>query len=291
MAIKAADVKKLRDMTGVAMMDCKKALVESDGDIEKAVDLLRTRGQAKAAKRAGKATSEGIVVTVVEGNKACNLEANCETDFVARNDDFLALAKLAASAAIESNPSDLDGLLSLSPNGKPLADQVTEATGSIGEKIQIRRFDVFEAEGGFVQDYSHMGGRIGVMVEVKGDDGSTEEVRDLARDVAMQVAAMRPQFLDEDEIPDDVRSRELEVQKQRVKEEGKPENMLEKIATGRMRKFYSEVCLLHQAFVKENKKSVKQYVDEVGKKLGKDLAVTRFSRFEVGEGMEAAAED
>lgn len=293
MGISAADVKKLRDQTGVAMMDCKKALVEAEGDIAKAVEILRTKGQATAQKRSGKTAAEGTVVAKVVGHRGVVVELNCETDFVARNDDFVALANSTAETVLAESPADTDELLKLTPAGadKALSDLVTDATGSIGEKIVVRRFENVEAEGGFVQDYIHGGGRIGVLVGVKGSDGSDEKVRDLARDVAMQVAAMRPQYLCPDCVPEDVRTKELEIQKERVREEGRPENMLEKIALGRMKKFYGEICLLEQPFVKENKKSVSKVVEEVGKELSKELAIVGFARYEVGEGIEAGADE
>lgn len=293
MAVSAAEVKKLRDMTGVAMMDCKKALVDAEGNLDKAVEILRTKGQATAQKRAGKTAAEGTVAVQVEGSAGCVVELNCETDFVARNDDFVALAATTAKTVLTQAPADVDALLAITPEGadKPLTETVTEATGSIGEKIVVRRFERIDTEGGFVQEYIHGGGRIGVLVAIEGDDGSTEKVRDLARDVAMQAAAMRPQYLCPDCVPSDVVEKELAIQKERVREEGKPENMLEKIAQGRMRKFYSEICLLEQPFVKENKKSVSQVVKDVAKEVGKELAVKAYARFEVGEGIEAGGDD
>jgi elongation factor Ts len=285
MGITAADVKKLRDKTGVAMMDCKKALVSADGDLDKAVDILRTKGQATAEKRAGRTAAEGTVVVRVENGKGVLVEVNCETDFVARNDDFQALATLSAETALKKDAKDAEALLGMTPDGKEqtLAELCTEVTGTIGEKIAIRRLETVKVDDGFVQEYIHGGGRIGVLVGMKGSDGSDEAVKALAQDVAMQVAAMRPQYLCPDCVPEDVRTREMEIQKERVREEGKPENMLEKIAQGRMRKFYSEICLLEQNFVKENKKTVRKVVSETSK----DLAITGFFRFEVGEQLDA----
>jgi elongation factor Ts len=176
------------------MMDCKKALVDAEGDIDKAVEILRTKGQATAQKRAGKTAAEGTVAIEVSGGAGCVVELNCETDFVARNDDFVALAATTAKTVLAQDPADVDALLEITPEGgeKPLKEAVTDATGSIGEKIVVRRFERLETEGGFVQDYIHGNGRIGVLVAIEGDDGSNEKVRELARDVAMQAAAMRP---------------------------------------------------------------------------------------------------
>lgn len=289
MQISASDVKRLRDATGVAMMDCKKALMDADGNFDKAVEILRTKGQATAAKRAGKTAAEGTVVVQVDGGRGVLVELNCETDFVARNVDFVALAEAAAATALSQKAANVEALLAMTPAGaeKALADQVTDATGAMGEKILVRRLETMEVEGGFVQEYLHGGGKIGVLVGISGADGSDQSLRDVARDVAMQVAAMRPQYLCQDCVPDDVRAKELEIQKERVREEGRPEEMLEKIATGRMRKFYEEICLLEQMSVKENKKSVAKVVEEAGKAVGKKLAVTGYRRFEVGEGLDA----
>lgn len=284
MGISAADVKRLREATGVGMMDCKKALAEAEGDFDKAVDLLRTKGQATAAKRAGKTAAEGTVIVKVDGAKGVVLELNCETDFVARNEDFLALAGTLADQVLSNGPSDVDALAGLEVDGKAVKAMVEETTGTVGEKIVVRRFAHMDAGDGFLQDYIHGNGRIGVLVQLSGQ-ASDEAKAEVARDVAMQVAAMRPTFLSPDDVPEDERARELEVQKARVLEEGKPENMVEKIANGRMNKYFSEVCLLKQPFVKENKKSVEKVVEEAG------LKVVAFHRFEVGEGMSAEAAD
>lgn len=290
--ISAADVKRLREMTGVAMMDCKKALETAAGDFDKAIEILRTKGQATAKKRAGKAAAEGACVARTRGKLGVNVELNCETDFVARNEDFRKLLSQLADLVLDKRPKSIDELAKLTlPGGTTVASTIEEKTGSIGEKIVARRFDLFEAKDGFVQEYVHMEGRIGVLVEIAGVDGSAEPARVLAKDVAMHIAAMSPPYLERSQVPASEVAKEKEIQKQRALEEGKPADKVEKIAEGRLNKFYGEMCLLDQPFVKDQKKTVQAVVDETGKKLGKTLKVTRFSRFRVGEGVEAAAEE
>ncbi len=294
MAISASDVMRLREMTGVGMMDCKKALNEANGDFDRAVEILRTKGQATAAKRAGKTAAEGKVLAKAEGGVGVAVEVNCETDFVARNPEFESLVEAVGALIATRGPADLAALsaLEIPGTGKTVDARVKELTGTIGEKLVVRRFErIVPKAPGFVQEYVHMGGRIGVLVAVSGDDGTNDEVRALARDVAMQAAAMRPSWLDPESVPAAELDKEREIQKQRALEEGKPENMVAKIAEGRLKKFFSEVCLLDQPFVKEQKKAVREIVAEVGKKVGKTLKVTAFARYEVGEGIQAAKED
>lgn len=283
MGISAADVKNLREATGVGMMKCKAALSEAEGDYDKAVEILRTKGQATAEKRSGKTAAEGKVLTRVKDGLAVNLEVNSETDFVSRNEDFDALMTSIADVILERRPAGIEELegLEIPGEGKDVAALVQQKTADFGEKIVVRRFQLVEAGEGFVQDYLHMGGRIGVLVHMTGADPGAEGLAEVARDVAMQVAAMRPQWVGASDVPEDELNKEREIQKQRALEEGKPEKMVDKIAEGRMRKFFSEVCLLEQPFVKEQKKSVR----EVLASFSKDLTLTSFSRFEVGEGL------
>ena len=275
MGISAADVKELRERTGAGMMDCKKALQETDGDMEAAIDLLRSKGAAKAAKRAGKETSEGAVASHVEGDVGALVEINCETDFVARTDDFQALARQLAEHVAKH--ADLDGeaageaMLSQPFMGgeKTVDALVTQVSAKTGEKIVVRRFARFQGAG-TLGEYVHMTGKIGVLVELGAgaDDG-------VARDVAMHVAAARPLAVTSSEIPSEVVERERTVYLEQVRQEGKPEAIQEKIVEGKLKKFYKEQALLEQPFVKDPDTTVAALVGDAG--------VRRFARFELGE--------
>ena len=273
--ITAADVNKLRKQTGAGMMDCKKALQEANGDFEAAVDFLRKKGQKVAAKRGDREANEGLVIAkTVDGKRATMIVLNCETDFVAKNDDFGAFANSILDLAIENKPSSLDDLKGLNYNGGDLtvADKITEQVGKIGEKIDLSAYEVVEADQ--VVAYNHPGNKLASIVGLNKDTG----VEETGRNVAMQIAAMSPVSVDKDDVSQDIIDRELEVGKEQAREEGKPEEMLEKIATGKLNKFFKENTLLNQQFIKDNKQTVKQYLESIDK----DLTVTGFKRIALG---------
>ena len=286
--VSASAVRDLREKTGAGMMDCKKALAETGGDFEKAVDLLRQKGLAALAKKAGRIAAEGLAAVRVgpDGKAGAVVEVNCETDFVAKNDDFKGFAAALAEHAAAERPASLGDLLA-SPatrGGKTVDETVKELVAKIGEKIEVRRFARFEGEA--VSSYLH-GGRIGVLVEGKGAAGAS--ALDALRDVAMHVAAARPQYVRREEVPAETLEREREIYRAQGRESGKPEAIVEKMVAGRLEKFYSEVCLLDQVFVKDP--DVKQTVAAFLKKAVPGLSVVRFARFEVGEGVEKKSED
>jgi elongation factor Ts len=300
MAFTATDVKNLREMTGVGMMDCKKALTESDGDIDKAIDWLREKGLAAAQKKAGRIAAEGVAYAEVIGGVGVVVEVNAETDFVAKNDKFMDFVKGVATAVAQSNPADLDALLAAKFPGldKTVAEQQSEMVLVIGENINTRRFARYTT--GFSVPYIHAGGKIGVMVnlEVEGID-SDEAITELGKDIAMQIAAMRPTYLDTSSVDAAELEKEREIQLGLALEEGKTKNLPEEKALeiaqkkveGRINKFYEEICLLNQPYVKENKLSVGKHVEQVAKNLGGKIKVTAFTRFEKGEGIEKKQED
>jgi len=271
MAITAADVNKLRKLTGAGMMDCKKALTEADGDFDKAVESIRKKGMAVANKRADREATEGVVLskTTPDQKKGALLVLNCETDFVAKNDSFVALAQSILDLGLEKGAANLDELKELELDGAAVKDVITEQIGVIGEKLELATFDVVEAEK--VVAYIHPGNKLATLVGFNKADVDEQ----MARDVAMQVAAMSPVSIDRDSVPADVIAKELEIGKDMARNEGKPEEMLEKIAQGRLGKFFKESTLLEQAFVKDNKMSIKQYLQGADK----DLTVTAFERY------------
>ena len=285
MAITASMVKELREMTGAGMMECKKALTEADGDMDKAVDVLRTRGLAAVAKKAGRATNEGTVMALVseDGKTGAVVELNCETDFVGMNEKFKAYAEKIARAALAAKPADLDGLKAAEFEGETVEAIVTDCIHVMGENTQLARFAVVEA--GAVASYIHGGGKIGVLVtfDVDGIDATSEDFVRYGRDVAMQVAAVNPIAATREDVPADVVEHEMGIYKAQAAESGKPENIQEKIATGRLEKFFKEQCLTEQAFVKDPDQSVAQYTDAVAKKLGGTIKVVDFKRFALGE--------
>ena len=275
--ITAALVKELREITGAGMMDCKKALVECEGDKDKAIDYLREKGIAKAAKKAGRIASEGVVAAASDGKTACIVEINSETDFVAKNENFLALVKKIAEHIVACKPADMDALNASQMDGKTVADVMTEAVASIGEKLSLRRFEVYTTEDGQLATYIHMGGKIGVIVELSGGDES------LGKDVAMQIAAAKPQCIGRADVDQEALAHEREVLRKQALEEGKPEKIVEKMVDGRINKYYKEVCLVEQEFVKDSDKTIKDILAGV--------EVRRFARFEMGEGLEKKNED
>ena len=283
--ITASMVKELREMTGAGMMECKKALAEAEGDLEKAVDVLRTRGLAAVAKKAGRATNEGTVMALVSDDCTVGavVELNCETDFVGMNEKFKAYAEKVAKAAIASKAADVEALMAAEIEGETVEAVVTDCIHVMGENTQLARFAVVEA--GAVSSYIHLGGKIGVLVsfDVEGIDPASEEFQKCGRDVAMQVAAVNPVAATRDAVPADVVEHEKAIYMAQAAESGKPENIQEKMATGRLEKFFKENCLTEQAFVKNPDQTVAQYVEECAKALGGTVAVKGFVRFALGE--------
>lgn len=270
--ITAADVNKLRKQTGAGMMDCKKALQEADGDFDKAVDVLRKKGQKVAAKRADREATEGCVLagTTSDNSFGAIVSLNCETDFVAKNDSFVELTQSILDKALEVKPSSKDDLLKEKLGDLTIEEKLTEQTGVIGEKLEIGGFETLEAT--YVASYIHAGNKLATLV------GTNEEAEDAARNVAMQAAAMNPVALKRDEVPQEVVDREFEVGKDLARQEGKPEEMLDKIAQGRLNKFYKESTLLEQDYIRDNKLSITKYLDSVKK----GLTVTGFKRVGLG---------
>jgi elongation factor Ts len=273
--ISAADVNKLRQQTGAGMMDCKKALIESNGDFEAAVDYLRKKGAKVAASRQDRDSNEGVVIakTTADGKKGIVVEVNCETDFVAKNADFVAFAEAIANKAIEANPASLEELVSLELNGAKISDLIIDQTGKIGEKIGVSKYEVIEADK--VVAYIHGNYRLGVLVGFNQNGAGLDEA---GKDVAMQIAAMSPVGVDKADVDSNVIERELEIAKEQIRAEGKPEEMVEKIAAGKLNKFYKEQTLLNQEFVKDSSKDVRKFLGEVSN----GLTVTAFKRIVLG---------
>lgn len=289
MAFTAKDVMRLREMTGVGMMDCKKALTDAEGDFDRAIELLREKGLAAAAKKASRIAAEGLVYAyVAENGDAAMVEVNSETDFVARNPEFQAFVENVAKAANAAKPADVEALASCAyPEGGTVEDARKDKVLTIGENIQIRRFATVAAGEGILNDsYIHMGGKIGVLVSLKYEGiNNKAALSELAHDIALQVAAMNPQWLKPETVPAETVSKEKEILMAQTVEEGKPENVAARIVEGRIKKFYQENCLIEQAFVKENKISIKQHIANVAKELGGSIELLNYIRFEKGEGL------
>ena len=291
MQITAEMVRDLREKTGAGMLDCKKSLVEADGDMDKALDILRTRGLAAAAKKGGRIASEGVVVTKVSGSTGAIVEVNCETDFVGKTDDFVEFAGSVAELVRDKAPADLDAALALPFGAGTLADAITEKIAKIGEKISFRRFAHFDAAGGTVASYIHMGGKIGVLVELTGAGPDKEQVSALGRDLAMQVAAANPTAVRREEVAAEVIEREMAIYREQAVTQGKPAAIIEKIATGKLEKWFGDFCLVEQGFIKDPDTKVRDLIKEVGKQVGAELNVSRVVRYQVGEGIEKKSED
>ena len=296
MAFTAKDVQKLREMTGVGMMDCKKALTASDGDMDKAVEFLREKGLAAAAKKASKIAAEGASYAIVnEQGVGVVVEVNAQTDFVAKNEVFQAYVKDVAAVIAEQNPADVEALMALTYPGtdRTVQEVQNDKVLSIGENIHVRRF-VRYADGVNVP-YIHMGGKIGVLVNMEVEGIAADQVIELGKDVAMQIAAMNPTYLDKSDVDQTTLDKEKEILMIQAKEDpknaSKPENIIEKMVMGRISKYYEENCLLQQAFVKENKVSVEKHVAEVAKQLGGTIKIKAFTRFATGEGIEKKEDD
>ncbi len=272
MEIKAADVMKLRHATNAGMMDCKHALQEAEGDFDKAVDIIRKKGLIVASKRADREAKEGCVLAKVDGKKGVLVSLNCETDFVAKNENFINFTKQILEAALTNMPADLNALLALQIDSRSIADQIAEQTGVIGEKLELSFYGKVEGEDTVA--YVHPGNKLATIVAF--NKAADERVK---KDVAMQAAAMAPVSVDKADVPADIVAHELEIGKEKAREEGKPENMLEKIAQGRLNKFFQEATLLNQAFVKEPKITVKAYMQG----HDKDLTVTSFVRYTLND--------
>lgn len=275
MAITAADVNKLRTMTGVGMMDCKNALVEADGDFDKAVDILRKKGQKVAAKRADREANEGFVFAKANNdhNFACLVMINCESDFVGKNEDFVNFVKSVADLAIDNKISSKENLLQTKLNDITIEEHLTQMTGKIGEKIEMSHYECIEAE--FVANYNHNGNRL---ASIAGFNKKVENIETIAHDIAMQIAAMNPVSVTPEGVDQTTIDKELEIARDLARQEGKAEEMLDKIAQGRLNKFFKESTLLNQEFIKDSKKSVGQYLTDIDK----DLTCTSFKRLQLG---------
>ena len=296
MAISAKDVQKLREMTGVGMMDCKKALTEADGDFDKAIEWLREKGLAAQAKKAGKVAAEGMSYAAVAANGVgVVIEVNSQTDFVAKNEVFQGFVKDLANIVANDDPADVEALKACTYPGtdRTVADVTADKVLAIGENIQVRRF-VRYAEGVNVP-YIHMGGKIGVLVNLEVEGIEADKVTELGKDIAMQIAAMNPAYLDKSDVDQTTLDKEKEILLIQAKEDpknaNKPENIIEKMVMGRIGKYYEENCLMQMTFVKDNKMSVEQYVAATAKNLGGSIKVNSFVRFEKGEGIEKKVDD
>ncbi len=292
MAFTAQDVKTLREMTNCGMMDCKKALTETDGDMDKAVEFLREKGLATAAKKAGRIAAEGLVNASVFGNVGVVVEINTETDFVAKNADFQNFVSSVAECIAKTNPADVEALKNTKLNDtQTVGEALTEKIATIGENMNLRRFERYE---GVNEAYVHGGGRIGVLVNFKlGDDAKAadETFKAAAKDIAMQIAAVMPRYVKEDEVPAEVVEKEKEILKAQALNEGKPEAIVEKMVGGRIKKFYKEVCLVDQPYIKDGDMSVAQFLKNIGNEIGTTVEVVKFARLEKGEGLEKKVDD
>ena len=296
MAITASMVKELREMTGAGMMDCKKALNETNGDMDAAVEFLRKNGQAKAEKKAGRIAAEGIVKTVVRDDKvAAIVEVNSETDFVAKNAEFQGFVDAVVNQVADNDPADMDAFMAeawAADPSKTVKDALVEKIAVIGENLNIRRFERVNAENGCVVSYIHGGGRIGVLV-VADTDVVNDEIKTCLKNVAMQVAAMSPKYVSRDEVSQEYMDHEKEILLAQAKKENpeKPDNIIEKMIIGRLNKEMKEICLLDQVYVQDSDLTVAKYVDKVAKETNANLAVKKFIRFETGEGIEKKEEN
>lgn len=277
--ISASLVKELRESTGAGMLDCKKALEASNGNLEEAITWLREKGISKAAKKASRIAAEGLAVTKIDGNRAVILEVNSETDFVAKNEEFTSMVDTIANAVLASDVETVEGAMKLTVDGMSIEDLIVEKTSKIGEKLSFRRFEIVTKEDSQVfGTYSHMGGKIVALTVLSADS-------ELAKDIAMQVAAMRPLYLDRECVPAEVLEKEKNILKEQAENEGLDPNKIDMIVNGRVNKYYEEVCLVDQGFIKENKMKVNKYVESKGSKI------ISFVRYEVGEGMEKREEN
>lgn len=293
MAISASMVKELRESTGAGMMDCKKALTQANGDLEKAVEILREKGLAAAAKKAGRIAAEGAVVAFVnEDSKVASLvEVNCETDFVAANDEFLGFANKVAEIAANSNATTVEELSAEKCDGESTIDEVrTALVAKLGENMTVRRFVRFSVENGAIQSYIHAAGKIGVLVQL-GCENNSPVLLEVAKDVAMHIAAVNPLFLDSSAVDAETLEKEREIYRVQAQNEGKPANIVEKMVEGRVKKYLKEVCLVEQVFVKNPDFTITKYLEEKSKEVGATITIEKFARFERGEGIEKKEEN
>jgi elongation factor Ts len=296
MAVTAAMVKELRELTGAGMMDCKKALGETNGDMEAAIEYLRKNGQAKAEKKAGRIAAEGLVKAIIKDDKvAAIVEVNSETDFVAKNEEFQTFVADVAEQVVATSAADVEGLLDESwskDSSKTVKEVLTEKIAKIGENLNIRRFEKITAENGCVVSYIHGGGRIGVVIEAE-TNVVNDAVKEALANLAMQVAALSPKYVSKDEVSTEYMEHEKEILKEqaRIENPGKPDEIIEKMIIGRLNKELKEVCLLDQTYVKDGDLTVAKYIDQVAKAAGATLTVKRFVRFETGEGIEKKEEN
>ncbi len=282
MEITAALVNKLRQKTGAGMMDCKKALTEANGDIEKAIEILRKKGAAVAVKRAEKTANEGLILSTISdnGNTGVIVEVNCETDFVAKSEDFINFANEVLNAVVNSRPSNVEELFDKNPD---LKTRHTEILGRIGEKIEVSRFLIEKLNDGVAVDYIHPGSKLGVIVLFDKAQSSKDNFASIGKDIAMQIAAMKPICTYREEVAKEIIDKEMEIYKELARKEGKPENILEKIAAGRLNKFYQENCLVEQAYIKDNAKTISDLIKEYNSQNGSEVKINRFRRFHLGD--------
>lgn len=287
MAVTPRDVSTLRERTGVGMMDCKKALETANGDMEKAIEILREKGLATAAKKAGRIAAEGIVYAAVDKATASGVivEVNSETDFVAKNESFQGFVKMIGDTVLEYKPATVEALLELSVDGKTISDILKDKIFTIGENLKIRRFSRMD---GHLASYIHGGGRIGVLVkfDTTPEIAATPAFAEMAKDVAMQIAAANPFYLNKESVPAEDVEKEKSIFTTQAQNEGKPANVIEKMITGRIAKFFKETCLVDQAFIKDMDISVTQYINNVAKSLGGTIQIAAFERYEKGEGLQ-----
>ena len=292
--ITAQLVKELRDKTGAGMMDCKKALTASEGDVEKAVEILREKGLAAAAKKAGRVAAEGLVKThISEDNKTAGIiELNCETDFVAANEEFVNVATRVAEMASTTTSTTVEEFVAEKfDDNATIQETLTALIAKLGENMTVRRFAKFVVNNGVVESYIHGGGRIGVVVELASDSDNTEVLKEVAKDVCMQIAAANPAFLSREDVDQEALDKEKEIYRVQALNEGKPEKIVDKMVEGRIQKYYKEVCLLDQAWVKDGDKSISKYLQEKSKEVGSPITINKFVRFERGEGIEKAEDN
>jgi len=286
MAITASQVKELRDKTGAGMMDCKKALTEADGDFEKAIEILRKKGASVAAKRADRAAKEGVVLTKIldDGNTGLILEVNCETDFVANSDDFVNFANFVLDAIIANKAANVEELLETEVDGKKVSEELTNITGKIGLKIEISRFKLESSDNSLFADYVHHGAKLAVLIKADNVEGvDKDSLTSTLTDIAMQAAAVKPLYVNREDVPQDVIDKEKEIYMEISRKEGKPEHILEKIAEGKLNKFFQEICLTEQTYVKDNSKTVKDVIADFNKEHSADVKLSNFYRYHVSD--------
>lgn len=294
MQITAKMVAELRERTGVGMMDCKKALVKTDGDIEKAIEILREKGLAAAAKKAGRIASEGLISAYITDDQKLGavIEFNCETDFVAKNDEFIAMSDNLAKQAALSKAENIDELLLekyIANEEITVKDAITALIAKLGENMNLRRFKRISAKDGIVASYIHGGGRIGVIVNVESDKDAV--LAEVAKEMTLQVAAANPLYLNKEDVSVDALEKEKEIYKQQALNEGKPEKVIEKMIIGRIQKYYKEVCLMEELYIRDQDINVRKFIEQKSKENGSEIKVVKFARFEKGEGIEKKEED